>query len=163
MVISKPLIVAYYYVPNKRVTDWPYRVLQWPVRYYRTQILWFIMCTLQCYPPPNLQKKCYWFSQSFYVRQGLRCRHRGLVIERHNKVCDDVLQLARQYIPSNCVHSELRTIQGSSISEEEVLHRRFRLDIGDNTVIKELWESQTDAIIYFIFGDSDSDTYKIVK
>ena len=54
-------------------------------------------------PPPN-QKKRDGFSQSFSVCHGHSRIHGGLVIARHNVVCDNILHLIQQSFYPNCVH-----------------------------------------------------------
>ena len=47
-------------------------------------IFWFLMCTLQCYPPPNLQIYFNGCGTTFEVRHALSCNKVGLGIARHN-------------------------------------------------------------------------------
>ena len=118
-------------------------------------ILWFFVRMLWCNPPLTL-KKCGGCYQSFYIRHGLICSHRGLIISHHNQVHDEILYLNQQDFPSNCVPGEPLIHQGHSRSEEEVRQGRNGLETWCDVLIWGLWESQTDAIINVIFGDSNA-------
>ena len=94
------------------------------------------------------------------VHHGLSCSNGGLVTIRHNKVCDNILYLTRQALPSHCVHGKNFIHQGHSILEEEVCHGRGVLETIWDVLIWGLWGIQTDAIIDIRFQDSGADTYK---
>ena len=82
------------------------------------------------------------------------------MVARHNKVHDEILYLSRQSLPSHCIRGKPFVYQGISRSEEEVHQGRGVMDTIGDVLICVLWESQTVSIIYVIFVDVNTDTYK---
>ena len=72
---------------------------------------------------PNLQNKSNGCMQTFLVRHVLISSNGGIVIERHNKICYDIIQLVKQDLSPNCVRGETLIHQGCRISEKKVNHR----------------------------------------
>ena len=54
--------------------------------------------------------------QNVLVRHVMRCPNDGLVITRHNGICDEIINLENKYFPPNCVHDETLIHQGRRIS-----------------------------------------------
>ena len=65
----------------------------------------FLTHMLCCNPPYPL-KKYDQYSQSFSIRHVLSCRRGGLVIAHRNEVRDEILYLAWQAFPSDCVRGK---------------------------------------------------------
>ena len=70
------------------------------------------------------------------------------------------MYLAQQYPPPTLVCGKTSVQQGHRRYEEETRQGRGGLETMGDFLILGLWEIQTDAIISFIFGDYDTDTYK---
>ena len=117
------------------------------------------LCARYDFTPPNLPKICDSCYQSFSVRHVLSFSHWGLVISCRNEVCYELLYLARQAFPSNCVWGEPFIRQVHSRSDEEVRQGRGGFDTRGDVLVRGLWESQTYSIINVRFGDTDADTY----
>ena len=110
-------------------------------------------CTHYYVTPPNLQGKCDSWAMYLSVHHGLSCSNGGLVIIRHNKVCENILYLTRRALTSHCVHDKPFIHQGHSISEEVVDQGRGGLKTIDDILIWGLWWSQADAILNVRFGN----------
>ena len=61
--------------------------------------------------------------QTSLVHHVLISSNGGIVIERHNNICYDIIHLAKQYLSPNCVHGEILIHQDCRISEKIVNHR----------------------------------------
>ena len=72
---------------------------------------------------------------------------------------DELTHLAKRAFSPNCVRGKPLNHQGRSISNEEVCNDRIEKGTMGDALIRGLWEGQTDAIIYVIFGDADCSTY----
>ena len=80
----------------------------------------------------------------------------GLVIARHNDICDKIIHLIKQALSSQCVRGEPIIKLVCSRSEEEVRHGgRFRETLGGLS-IQGLYEIQMEAIIDVRIGDADT-------
>ena len=97
---------------------------------------------------------------SFSLYCGLSCSNGDLVIPCYNKMHDDILYLDWWYLSPTWVWGKTLIHQGHIRSEEEACKGRWELDSRGDILIQGLLEIQTDAIITFIFGDADTDTYK---
>ena len=64
-----------------------------------------ILCTRYNVTPINLQRHCNRCGATFKVRHALISRKVGLVIARQNKLCDELLCLARRAFTSASVHT----------------------------------------------------------
>ena len=87
--------------------------------------------------PHNL-KKCHGCNQSLYIHHILSCSKGGLIMPCHNKVRDNILYLAWQAFPYNCIHGEPLIHQGCFRSEEELCHGRGGLETRGDIIIQEL-------------------------
>ena len=79
-------------------------------------------CAYDMMLPPLTVKKFDCYYRSFSVHHRIICSHRKLIIVHHNEVHDELLYLAQQDFPSNCVCCKPLIHQGRSRSEEEVRH-----------------------------------------
>ena len=60
--------------------------------------------------------------QTFSVHHTLSCPNRSLAISHQNEIRDEIIHLARQYLPPNSIRGELLIHLDHSKSEEEVHH-----------------------------------------
>ena len=114
-----------------------------------------------CYKvnPPNIQNKRDGCMQSFSVRHTLIYPNGKLVIARHNKIRDEIMQPANQAFSPYCVLSKTLIHLGRSISEEEVRHIGRIPETWGDVSTRGLWESQTEAIIAIRLGYSDTGSW----
>ena len=67
---------------------------------------------------PNLQIKCDHFLQTFSVCHALSCSNRGLIVTRHNMICDKIIHPVIQSLSLHCVrikpliHKDRRRSEG---------------------------------------------------
>ena len=94
--------------------------------------------------------------QTFLVRHVMSCPNGGLVITRHNKICDVIIHLAKQYLPPNCVRGETLIHQGRRGSEKELCHRGSVPQTCGDVSIRGLPERQMEEMIDVRFGDDDA-------
>ena len=75
-----------------------------------------------CYnvSPVNLHRHCDKCGTAFGVTHTLRYSIGGLVIARHNKICDEILYLSQRAFTSASVHVEPLIHQGCTRSEQEI-------------------------------------------
>ena len=110
--------------------------------------------------PPTLQKKCGSCLQTFSVRHAISCSNRGLVIARHNEICDKIIHLDIQALSPVSVCDGPLIRQGLSRSEVYVCHSMRFPETRVDVLIRGLNDSHMEAIIGVRFGDSDTETYK---
>ena len=91
----------------------------------------------------------------------LSCSKGGLVIARHNKVCDELLYLSGRALTSESVCAEPLTHQVRTISERNIRQgsEKYKETRGYLT-IQGLWYQQDDTIIDVRLGNADADSYK---
>ena len=91
----------------------------------------------------------------------LSCSKGGLVIARHNKVCDELLYLSGRALTSESVCAEPLTHQVRTISERNIRQGSGReKETKEDVMTQGLWYRQADAIVDVKFGDADTDSYK---
>ena len=98
--------------------------------------------------------------QTFLVCHALSCRNVGLVIVHHNEMQDMIIHLTRQSFSPHCIRSKPLIHLVPIRSEERVRCGGRVLETRAGVSIQGLWEIQTEAIIYVVFGDSDAETWK---
>ena len=113
--------------------------------------------------PPNIQNKCNGCMQTLLLCHTLIFPNGGLVIARHNEICDKIIHLTKKYFYLNCVHEKTTTHLVRRRSEEEVIHGGSVPETWGDVSILGLWESQTEAIIDVRFGYSEMDSWKPVR
>ena len=91
----------------------------------------------------------------------LSCSIDGLVIARHNEICDKILYLSQHDFTSSSVRAEPLIHQGRTRSEQDIRqgsdnHR----DTRGGVMIQSLSNHQVDSIIDVKLEDADADTYK---
>ena len=94
--------------------------------------------------------------QNFSMRHVLRCPNGGLVITHHNKICDEIIHLTKQYLSPNCVRGKIIIHHGYRRSEKEVCHIRSFPETRGDVSIRDLSESQMKEIIDVRFADDDT-------
>ena len=104
-------------------------------------------------PPLNLHSSCDRCDITFDVCHALSCIKGGLVISRHNEVCDKLLYLFPESLHIIIIRqfrtrSERRVRQGSE---------KYKETRGD-VMIWGLWDQQAEAIIDIKIGDADADS-----
>ena len=82
---------------------------------YTTEFLDFLCARYNVYPL-NPQSHCNGYGTNFGVTHGLSCSIGGLVIARHNKICDKLLYLARLNFTPSSVCAEHLIHQGCTKS-----------------------------------------------
>ena len=97
--------------------------------------------------------------QNFLVRHKTSWPNGGLVITRHNKICDVIIHLTKQYLPPNCVRGETLIHQGRRRSEKELCHIGSVPQTRGDVSIRGLPERQMEEIIDVRFGDDDAYYY----
>ena len=75
------------------------------------------LCACYNVNPPNPQRKCDSFLQTFSVRRTLSYINVGIVVIRHNYICDDIIHISRQAFSPNCICGEPLIHQGCSRSD----------------------------------------------
>ena len=113
-------------------------------------------------PPPNLQKQSDRCMQTFLVRHVMSCPNGGLVITRHNEICEKIIHFAKQYLFPNCVRGKTLIHKGHRISEKEVRQRGSAPETCDDVYIRELSEIQTEEMIDVKFRDDDAHFWNTV-
>ena len=85
----------------------------------------------------------------------------GLVIARHNEICDKLIYLSQHAFTSAYVRSEPLIRQGCTRYEQDIcqVSDKDKGTRGD-VIVRGVWDRQVDAIIDVKLGDSDADTYK---
>ena len=78
-----------------------------------------LLCVHLNVNPINPQSHCDRCGIAFEVHHTLRCITGGLVIARHNEVCDKILYLSHRSFNSESVHVEPLIHQGHTRSERE--------------------------------------------
>ena len=86
----------------------------------------------------------------------MSCPNGGLLIKRHNKICDMIIHLAKQYLPPNCVSGENLIHQGRRRSDKELCHRGSVPQTRGDVSTRGLTERHMEEIIDVRFGDDDS-------
>ena len=94
--------------------------------------------------------------QTFSMRHVLRCPNGGLVIRHHKNIYDEIIHLAKQDFPPNCVCGKIIIHQGCRISEKEVCHIGSAPETCGDVSIRGLSESQMKTIIDVRFADDDT-------
>ena len=120
-----------------------------------------VLCARYNITPLKIQSNCDRCGTAFDVCHTLSCSKGGLVIKRHNKVHDELLDLARRDFTSASVHVEPLIHQGRNISEREIRQGGDKdKETQGYVMIQFLWDQQTESIIDIKLGDTDVDSYK---
>ena len=120
-----------------------------------------ILCARYNVSPLNLQSHFDGSGTSFGVTHALICSIVGLVIARHNEICDKNLYLSRRAFTSSSVRAEPLIHQGLTRSKLEICQGSNRhKDTRRDVMIRGLWDRQVNPIIDVKLGDADADTYK---
>jgi hypothetical protein len=117
--------------------------------------------------PPDLPIQCDGCQQKFSVRHALECKRGGLVISRHNKIRDELSDLAsKAFFPSAVrdepiIHtsraSEPRSSPGKPASPAvKRLFQNNRTEDRDDILVRGLWARGTDCIIDVRITDVDA-------
>ena len=109
---------------------------------------------------PLTSETIYDCMQTFSVHDVMSCPNGGLIIARHNEICDEIIHLERQAFSPNFVRSEPLIHLLCSILEEDFSHGGRVPETYYGVSIQGLWEIRMEAIIDVIFGDADADTWK---
>ena len=119
------------------------------------------LCARYNVSPVNLQSHCDGYGTALGVTHALSCRIGGLIIARHNEICDELLYLYRRAFTSAYVRAEPLIHQGRTISELEILQGSDKnKETRGEVMTRGLWDRQVDATIDVKLGDADADTYK---
>ena len=86
---------TYSSAPIAWVPGLEYKVLQLLVQYLPQHNFAIFLCAHYNDNPPNIQKKYDSCMQTFSLHHALRCSSRGIVIVRHNEICDKITHLSR--------------------------------------------------------------------
>ena len=93
--------------------------------------------------------------KTFSMRHVLRCPNGVLVITHHNKICDDIIHLTKQYLFPNYVRGKILIHHGCRRSEKEVCHIGSFQETRGYVSIWDLSEIQIKEIIDVRFADDD--------
>ena len=85
-----------------------------------------ILCACYNVSPLNLQIHCDGCGTAFGVTHALSCSMDGLVIARHNKICDKILYLSRRAFTSAFVCLKPLIYQGRTRSEQEIRQGSYK-------------------------------------
>ena len=91
----------------------------------------------------------------------LRFSTGGLVIARHNEICEKLLYLSRRDFTPASIRAEPLIHQGRTRSEKEIRQVSDKdRETWGGVMVQGLWDCQFDTIINVKIGDSDEDLYK---
>ena len=111
--------------------------------------------------PLNLQSHCDGCGTAFEVTHTLICRIGGLVIVRHNKICDELLYLSQCTFTSEYERSKPLIHQGRTRSKQEICQGSDKdKETQGDVMIQGLWYCKVDTIIDIKLWDADVDMYK---
>ena len=122
---------------------------------------WGFLCACYYVSPLNLQIHYDGCSIVFSVTHALRCSICGLVIGRHNKIRDKLIDLSQFSFTSESVHVKPLIHQVHTRSKQEIrtVSEKDKETLG-GVMVQDLWDHQVNAIIDVKLGDADADTYK---
>jgi hypothetical protein len=117
--------------------------------------------------PPDLPSHCDGCLQKFSVRHALECKTGNLVISRHNKIRDELSDLASKALSPSSVHDEPKILnscvlesKGADESKTDPVKRLFCNkncnEDRDDILIRGLWTRGTDCIIDVHITDVDA-------
>ena len=97
----------------------------------------------------------------FVVTHAIICIIGGLVIARHNEICDKLVYLSRHAFTSASVCAKPLIHQSRTISEQEISQVSDKdKEMQGGALVQGLWDHQVDTIIGFKIGDADAYSYK---
>ena len=117
------------------------------------------LCARYNVSPVNLQSHCDGCGTAFVVTHALRSSIGGLVITRHNKICDKFLYLYQRAFTSAYVRTEPLIHQGRTRFELDIFQVSYKhKDTQGGVMIQFLWDFQVDTIIDVNIGYYEADT-----